>query len=1261
MADSSHPESGGQDGLSGGSFLSILIWMFPVLPTALYPSLSLSRGLLLAVLSSGSVLSGHAFDANPNSPPAVRLFEESFDQSGLAPLDKGPRPPVYPDFTPDNQAAFFDENTPARPLAGKETHPGLDLDFRHGDSISVVFWLAAKELPVGEPVYLLSKGHPAKAGQPDDDLNYAVMVIRRTERAEIQLGFAFASETGDPESPRRRHQWWSGNMPLDPYEWHQFGLTFTFGDPTSLLPYQNGRNIPFSGNWQSGHSTERGPVTNDEPLVLGGCFDEKTKASYRGRLDRLAIHRGIMREREFDAGYGIRTPLPAIDLTALKPDAVRVELCAEGVPPRRQWPEQLPKVAQTMDEDAFGFFELPYEYTRTGVRAARAGVHLLRASASMTFPRGRHRLLLRARGVSRLMLDQRIVLETELQPTNLNGHHLTTDQESYLDLGPDFRFAPPGNREGWCHFESDGETPLLVVLETIFGTERPGLGETAVAWSREGEETWQLVAPKRHVPYTDAGWAEYEAERRAHLAAINRDRRRAAFASQRPYWERRREAAREWLDRVEPVAIPSLPDGYPAHNPIDHFLAAKIERVRPAIEQAQAGEGPDYFKEIRPLLETRCYDCHQGGKSKGGLRLDLAEAARRGGKSDGPAVVPGDAETSALVARIRSDDPDEIMPPNGSPLTEDQIRLLEAWIGNGANWPELQVTQLELPPLADDLTVLRRITLDTVGVPPSEEEIGAYLADAPGERRGRAMERLFQDPRRADHWMGYWQDVLAENPNLLSGSLNNTGPFRFWLHEALVDDKPLDVIVTELIRMEGDANNGGPAGFATAGQNDSPFAEKGLILAGAFLGVEMKCARCHDSPSHESRQEDLFKLAAMLNRGPLVVPETSSVPMDKLSAGGRKPLIQVTLAPGSKVEPVWPFPQFVDAEAARPLAEHQDSPRDLLAAMITAPQNERFAQVVVNRVWHRLMGRGLVTQPEDWEKSETTHPELLQWLGREFVRSGYSLNAVCRLIFESHAYQRRSSPDLKAPEALYVAPAPRSMAAEQVVDSLFAATGKPFRVEELCFDLDGISSQRSMGHAHRAWMLTSTSNERDRPSLTLPRVQAVLTVLESFGWRGARQSPATVRESAPNVLQPAVLANGTMSSWVTRLSDDHALVDLALQAESPEEIVRRVYLRLLTREPDAPELAEGVELLRDGFDRRTEASETVVGKEKRKRPYYVTWSNHLDGPANALAADIEEAARRGDPPTARLEAEWREAMEDFLWILINKPETIHIR
>ncbi|CAK9074236.1 Planctomycete cytochrome C, partial [Durusdinium trenchii] len=249
---------------------------------------------------------------------------------------------------------------------------------------------------------------------------------------------------------------------------------------------------------------------------------------------------------------------------------------------------------------------------------------------------------------------------------------------------------------------------------------------------------------------------------------------------------------------------------------------------------------------------------------------------------------------------------------------------------------------------------------------------------------------------------------------------------------SLLDNKPADLFVTELIRMEGSERFGGPAGFATASQNDLPMAAKGIIVSSAFLGVEMKCARCHDAPSHVSKQKDLLQLAAMLQQKTVKLPQSSSVPAASLHQAGRKPLIEVTLQPGASVPPSWPFDRYCDESIADTLAEHPGSSRDRLAALITAPHNERFAQVMVNRIWQRLMGRGLVATVSDWEKGEPSHPELLRWLGHRFVESGYDIKAISRLILNSHAYQRTTDPTLTETSPLYIAPAPRRLTAEQI-------------------------------------------------------------------------------------------------------------------------------------------------------------------------------------------------------------------------------------
>jgi hypothetical protein len=470
----------------------------------------------------------------------------------------------------------------------------------------------------------------------------------------------------------------------------------------------------------------------------------------------------------------------------------------------------------------------------------------------------------------------------------------------------------------------------------------------------------------------------------------------------------------------------------------------------------------------------------------------------------------------------------------------------------------------------------------------------------------------------------------------------------------------MDLFVTELLRMQGSERFGGPAGFGTASGNDVPMAAKGTIVSTAFLGVEMKCARCHDAPAHQSSQQDLFELAALLETKSIDVPTTSSVPMDKLHEGGRKSLIQVTLQPGSKVEPKWPFSDFVDEALADTLAESPKDSRDRLAALITAPQNQRFSQVIANRVWQQLMGRGIVEPVEDWERGKPTHPELLSWLGREFVRGGYSLKNLARLILNSHAYQRATDSALTAPNPLFAAPAPRRLGAEQILDSLFAATGKPMNTEEVSLDIDGrrdFKNSISLGHPTRAWMLASTSNERDRPSLSLPRIQAVCDVLEAFGWRGARQDPVSTRSTDPNALQPAILSNGTVGIWLTRLSDDHGITQLALQDLPLDQFIDTLFLRLLTRLPTAEEKAVYLAQLKPGYT--TRKTTPPDAKPTPRYPLkYVSWSNHLDTEANTLRQQQEVAARKGDPATNHLTPDWRTRLEDSLWALLNAPEWV---
>ncbi len=1175
----------------------------------------------------------------------------------------GPRPPKYPDFSANNTALSIAGHEGAILVKDHERGGFTNIRFGKGDTFGFEAWIRIRSIGSGW-VYLMGKGRHIEHGEKFAEANQNYSIRLQGSGGGGQLNFLFTSR--NPKTGEIAWHRWNSDRAVPAGGWHHIAFQFTFGEADSARGYIDGK--PTQGKWGVDGPTDQPPVQDADDLVIGTGYGRAPGSSFDGWLDTVSLRRGGFDPQEIAQRYRYVPPPPPVTPDMIPPGKVLVQISEKGVPSSNGWPDE-PVVTETYEEEAFGFFEAPHKYISTGVRADRANPSHVRAAAMVNLPAGKHRLLLRGRGLTRLYIDGKELLETPPRVTDSGGHTPLAEQDDYLNLGPDFRFAPPGNREVWREFKTAGGEHFII-LETMLGNlkgklkQRPEFGETVAAISLEGSESWSLLSPgKRRVPYTDAGWAAYEAERREWLAGVNAKARAERRAANADYWNRRRAAAKEWLARTDKVSPPKLPAGYPAHNQIDHFIGARIAAV--ARESHQAGDsGADYFRDVQPLLKQRCYDCHQGGKAKGGLRVDDRSSMLRGGKSDGPAIVAGKPAESSLIHRITTEDEDDIMPPKGDPLSPAQVDLLQRWIKNGAPWPQFDVANFTPNPLAGDLAFLRRVTLDTVGVTPTEAEIAAFRRDDPKTRRARAIDRLLADRRWADHWMGYWLDVLAENPNMINPTLNNTGPFRWWIHESLLDNKPADLFVTELIRMEGSERFGGPAGFATASQNDLPMAAKGIIVTSAFLGVEMKCARCHDAPSHVSKQRDLLQLAALLKRDAIKLPKTSSVPDDRLHQTGRKPLIEVSMKPGETVKPAWPFARFCDEKIADQLAEHPDNTRDRLAALITAPQNERFAQVMVNRIWQRLMGRGLVAQVSDWEKGGPSHPELLRWLGHEFVRSGYDVKAISRLILNSHAYQRAADPSLAETSPLFVSPAPRRLQAEQIVDSVFHATGAPFDLEEVSLDIDSVREIRNglnLGKPRRAWMLASTSNERDRPSLSLPRITAVASVLETFGWRGARQDPRSLRETEPNILQPAIYANGTMGVWLTRLSDRHDITKLALEAQPVERLVDRLYLRLLTREPSAAEKQRFVDLLSAGYDSRIipEAERTRPASKPRKREYYLSWSNHVDGPANSLAVEREAEARRGDPPTNALDPDWRLRMEDALWAVLNTPEWIY--
>ncbi len=337
--------------------------------------------------------------------------------------------------------------------------------------------------------------------------------------------------------------------------------------------------------------------------------------------------------------------------------------------------------------------------------------------------------------------------------------------------------------------------------------------------------------------------------------------------------------------------------------------------------QATASAGtPSFSRDIRPLLSDRCFACHgpddQG--RKGGLRLDLPEAAHAGGKSGEAAILPGNAAESEILRRMRSTDPDEMMPPPElkKSLTPEQIALFEEWVADGAayekhwafeapvrpevpppvqtGWPArneidafvqplLAQSGLTPAPEADRAALFRRINLDLTGLPPGVEETGAFLADSSPEAYEKAVDRLLASPRYGEKWARKWLDLAryADTNGYEKDRGRTIWPYRDWVIRALNADMPFDQFTIEQIAGDLLPDPTTDQLIATGFHRNTMQNEEGGIdplefryyamvdrvatTSSAWLGLTLQCAQCHTHKYDPVTHREYFSMMALLN------------------------------------------------------------------------------------------------------------------------------------------------------------------------------------------------------------------------------------------------------------------------------------------------------------------------------------------------------------------------------------------------------------
>lgn len=475
----------------------------------------------------------------------------------------------------------------------------------------------------------------------------------------------------------------------------------------------------------------------------------------------------------------------------------------------------------------------------------------------------------------------------------------------------------------------------------------------------------------------------------------------------------------------------------------------------------------DFEKEIKPLLEAACVKCHAAGKAKGGFSLETREAFLKGGDM-GPGAVPGKSAESYVVELVAGVDPDEIMPKKGTRWTAEQVGLLRGWIDQEMPWPA-QITFAKPPPenfhprqvaLAagseahpvdqllqkyweekgvkaaaptDDRTFARRASLDLIGLLPQPEQLEAFLADPASDKRAKLVRTLLADRSNyADHWLTFWNDLLRNDYQGVGFIDGGRKQISNWLRQALVENKPYDQFVRELVnpRPESEGFARGIIWRGSVSASMRPPMQAAQSVSQVFLGVNLKCAGCHDSFVSDWSLEDAYGLAAVYSD-----EELELVHCDKPT--------------GKKAAMKFLYPELGGIDPAAPKAARLER----LAGIMTSEGNGRLARTMVNRLWARLMGRGLVEPLDDMEKPAWNR-DLLDWLAEDLVAHGYDLKHTLEVIATSAAYQL---PVVESPreqeEYVFRGPFAKRLGAEQFSDALTQLIGDwPRQPSSLEFD-----------------------------------------------------------------------------------------------------------------------------------------------------------------------------------------------------------------
>ena len=527
-------------------------------------------------------------------------------------------------------------------------------------------------------------------------------------------------------------------------------------------------------------------------------------------------------------------------------------------------------------------------------------------------------------------------------------------------------------------------------------------------------------------------------------------------------------------------------------------------------KKQQLPDKVDFNFHVKPILSDRCFKCH--GPDEKAIEGDLSLAteekafAALGDKKDHYAILPHQPDSSTLVYRIFAEDADDIMPPPESnlTLTDFEKQILRKWIAQGAEWKEhwafippekkaipraeskdwvqneidnfvlqkLVANQLSPNKQAGKEKLLRRLSFDLTGLPPSIEELDTFLADESADALESQIDRLLASSDFAEHMTVQWLDIAryADSHGYQDDLERITWPWRDWVIHAF--DKNLSykdfvtwqlagdllpnpsreqIIATTFNRNHKITQEGGviPEEYRT-----EYVADRAQTFSTAFLGLTMECARCHDHKYDPLSQKNYYQLFSFFNN----IPEKGQIGYAEIPA----PFITLTqkevaetLTFINNLDTLEEIKLMVMQELDQPRQTHilnrglydqpttlvgPNTPESVLVFEKALPQNRKglaewlfddknplTARVAVNRLWQQLFGTGIVATADDFgnQGALPSHPELLDFLAIKFRTEGWDMKSMLKYIVQSATYQQSAK---TTPELLEVDPENRLLA-----------------------------------------------------------------------------------------------------------------------------------------------------------------------------------------------------------------------------------------